>query len=227
MKIQNQAAKWLLAGVIAGAGTASYAADPLTDGLSSGQFVDVALTGTIAPVDAGGCVVAPSSALGFDFTDATATWTPAGTSTAAENRWTSVPGDGIVTITCTADTTITFSTNNSFSRSTGTSGCSADKCTSWPVVFQPDIASGEGSPDNIGEGRVTANLESDGCTTTGACTTQPGVFNQASIVVVGTSAGAVTVEPTFSGTLIATGTPFGELQPSPRSQNPRLYVITQ
>jgi hypothetical protein len=188
---------------------------------ASADSVGVTIDGEISNAAAVGCRVT-TGALNFSFRGDSEDW--ARYEVDGEFIFIQPDTDEIAIDCSTADgdTFIRFSTNDTDSQNP-IAGCGDNSCTSYPVVFQPDPASclsqETSCEDNLREGRVTLNLlASSKCD---GCVVNPGLFADAKI-----KAPAVAdILAVFSGTLIASGQPRGELSVSPRTQGPQLYVI--
>jgi hypothetical protein len=200
---------------------------------ASADSVGVTIGGEITKASGSGCSVT-TGALNFSFRGDSEDW--AKYEDDGEFRFIQ-PDTADISIDCSTagkSTTISFSTNDVDADSQNPiAGCGAEKCTSYPVVFQPDPASclSQESPnpcgENLAEGRVTLRLleTGSGCGNDSdnkpICNVAPGLFSDASI----TAAAVAGISANFSGTLIARGQPRGKLSVSPRTQGPQLYVI--
>jgi hypothetical protein len=217
MKISSVAL--LLAGVT-GASVA-YAADPLTNGFQKdSQAVAVEITGTIVTTATKGCSAASARRLVFDMgnSDGATEWTK---EASGEEFTLSRVAAGNIEITCDADTTteITFRTNNDFSEDT-----SENQYSSWPVVIVPNFPSG--GAENLSESRINGYLAGVTCNQ-GECTSISSNLNRSSITSdnSGVNVGAQTITAEIEGQLYSAAAAYGNVQGSPRSGAPELYVI--
>lgn len=219
----------LMAAVVMGGASFSMAQDA----------VPVAITGTITNAAAAlTCAVDAGEEVAFNFDGEASDWAANGDRIKFGPLATSS-----ITIDCTnkgTATEITFATNDT---SAPVGGCGEQACSSYPVVFMPN----DGSPatcqdrenlscigDSLQEGYITVNLT--GCTG-GTCVN--GTFGNGAKL---TAAGGGMATATFSGTLqanfpdssaggagvpspVTSTAPTGDVQTSPRSPQPQLYVI--
>jgi hypothetical protein len=218
MKLKITATTLLLAAV---AGVSLSYADQMIPGQS--ENVPVTISGSIVLADDGapGCNASSTEGLTLDMSnnDGELDWKPA-----SEDRFTlERVSAGDINIICEpgANTDITFKTNNDFNEGASQGA----QYGSWPVIIVNN--SSAITSDNFQEAVINGYLTTVTCTggSTSCAATKSNLNN--SMITADNQNGTTAQEITASitGQLYASAPVFGEVQSSPRSPNPELYVI--